>query len=392
MSQQLQNIASLLPTQLRAGNTCLRLRYLVGVLAIGMVFYAAAAAGHSGFFAKWAFGDGTQRSALGSVDGTAERPFIYRQLVPRLAVSISQLVSAERKEHIVREGWMKHFAPQVNYARSKPLDNVEQSFVYQVMFFISFAGLFLALLVMYRWCRDLGCGLSTSVLAPVIFAIFYPVFMTRGGYWYDSVEVLLLMSAAWLAVNGHWIGLLMVSAIAPLNKEAYIFFVPTLYPLLRARLDVKKSLLVTVACCLIAGGAHAFVRQAFSGNSGQGFEFHLWENLAFYANPLSYLGQEANYGVPMPRGVAVPNLAILGLLVVAAWKYVSNSMRQHAFVALAVNLPLLVLFCWRDELRNLSMLYPTLVTLLGLTLAHANGELSDDVGDQGSLGSAYRSG
>lgn len=356
-----------------------------------MVFYAAAAAGHSGYFAKWAFGDGSDRGALGAVDGTAERPFVYRQLVPRIAVSISHLVSAERKEHIVRDGWMKHFAPQVNYARSKPLDNVEQSFVYQVMYFISFTGLFLALLVMYRWCRDLGCGLSTSVLAPVIFAVFYPVFMTRGGYWYNSVEVLFLMSAAWLAVNGHWSGLLIISAIAPLNKESYIFFVPTLYPLLRGKLDTQRSLLVTGACCLIAGGAHFFVRQAFSGNTGQGFEFYLWDNLAFYANPLSYLGQEANYGVPMPRGVALPNLAILGLLVVTAWKYVSDSMRQHAFVALAVNLPLLVLFCWRDELRNLSMLYPSLITLMALTLAQANGELSGDVGDRGSLGPASRS-
>lgn len=327
---QLQNIASFLLKQLCAGNTFLRVRYLVGVMAIGMVFYAAAAAGHSGYFAKWAFHDGTDRSALGAVHGTAERPFVYRQLVPRIAVAISQFVSVERKQHMVRDGWMKHFAPQVNYARAKLLNNVEESFVYQMMYFISFAGLFLALIVMYRWCRDLGCGLSTSVLAPAIFAVFYPVFMTRGGYWYDSVEVLLLMGAAWLAVNGHWIGLLAVSGVAPLNKESYIFFVPTLYPLLRARLDVKKCLLVTGACGLIAGGAHFIVRQAFSGNPGRGFEFHLWENLAFYANPLSYLGQEGNYGVPMPRGLAVPHLAVLALLVVTAWKYVSNSVRQHA--------------------------------------------------------------
>jgi len=350
-------------------------------MAVGLIFYVAAAAGHGGYFAKWGFEDGSNKSALATADGTAERPFVYRQLVPRMAVALSRLVSAERKEHIVHAGWMKHFAPQAIYARAEHLDDVERSFVYQLMYFISFSGLFLALLVMYRWCRDLGCGMSTSILVPVIFAVFYPVFLTRGGYWYDSVEVLLLMSAAWLAARGQWIGLLAVSVIAPLNKEAFVFFVPTLFPLLRVRLGTKESLLVTAASGLIAGCVHLFVRQAFADNPGQGLEFHLWENLAFYTSPLSYFGQEANYGIPMLRGVAAPHLAVLGLLVATAWRYVPPPLRQHALAALAVNLPLFLMFCWRDELRNLSLLYPTLVTLMALTLARAGGERNRDAVD-----------
>lgn len=362
-----------------------RVRKFLNVFAFGLILFIGAAAGHSGYFAKWGFWDESERGALAVLDGTGERPFVYRQLVPRIAIAVSHLVSVEHQKHIVNDGWMKHFSPQATYAKAKPIADYKRSFAYQLMFFISFIGLFLALLVMYRWCRDLNCSIPISLLTPLVFSLFYPIFMTRGGYWYDSFEVLFLMGAVWLAARGHWIGLLLASTLAALNKESYLFFVPTLFPLLRTSLKSRASALLTIGCGFAAGGSHFIVRYAFSENSGQGVEFHLWENLAFYLNPSSYFGQEANYGIPMPRGIAIPYIALVWLLWASAWKYLTTAMRQHALIALAVNMPLFLMFCWRDELRNLSMLYPTLISLIAISFARSNGEPHHS-GSRGTIG------
>ena len=343
--------------------------------SLTVVFYVAAAAGFSGYFAKWAFRDGTGLSANAIADGAADRPFIYRQLIPQVAKRLSGLVSQSRKEHLLRAGYLAHNGPEELFAKSHPPTDLEQRFVYHVIYFLSFGCLFLALPVMYRLCREMGSSFSTSLLVPLVFALFFPIFMTRGGYFYDPPEILMLVGAVTLALGGHWPGLVLLSAVATFNKEAFFFFVPTLYPLLRSKLSVRTSLLAVGACGLVAGSVYLGLRQAYAGNPGATSQWWLWENLAFYANPKSYFGYEANYGVLTARGLSLPHLVLIGVLVTTAWKLLPRHFRLHTYLALGLNLPLFLMFCWQDELRNLSMLYPSLIVLMTITLSRANDEL-----------------
>lgn len=353
-----------------------RARKWGAAFSLALVFYVAAAAGFSGYFTKWAFREGTGLAADAIADGTADRPFIYRQLVPQLAKRLSGLVSQERKQHLIQDGYLAYHGPELFFSNSHPPADLEKRFVYHVMYFLSFACLFLALPLMFRLCRDLGSSFSTSVLVPLIFAQFFPLFMTRGGYVYDAAEILMLVGAVTLALRGHWSGLLILSAVATYNKEAFFFFIPTLYPLLRSKLSARASLLSVGACGLISGCVYLGLRHAYAHNPGMTSEWQLWENLAFYANPKNYFGYEANYGLPTARGLSLPHLVLIGVLVGTAWKLLPRPFRLHTYLALTVNLPLFLMFCWRDELRNLSMLYPSLIALMTFTLSRANDELS----------------
>ena len=64
------------------------------ILLIFITFIIAAAS-FGGFFLKWEFRDGTDHSAIEMLDGTAKRPFVYRQLLPAMANLVEQ-VTPER--------------------------------------------------------------------------------------------------------------------------------------------------------------------------------------------------------------------------------------------------------------------------------------------------------
>ena len=97
----------------------------------------------------------------------------------------------------------------------------------------------------------------------------------------------------------------------------------------------------------------------------------VWPSFALYLRTLA---------AAMPRRLAVALLITLlgalseglGLLVLvpllgflaASFRHMPRPVRNSLCVALAVNLPLLLLFCYRDELRNLSLVFvPALIAL-----------------------------
>ena len=63
----------------------------------------------------------------------------------------------------------------------------------------------------------------------------------------------------------------------------------------------------------------------------------------------------------------VSALALAGVAA-AGWERLPPALRRHARLALWINLPLFLLFCSPAEMRNLSMLYPTLTCLMALAL------------------------
>ena len=105
---------------------------------------------------------------------------------------------------------------------------------------------------------------------------------------------------------------------------------------------------------------------------------YLPENIALYLDPGQYFELELNYAVSTPQGFALPYLLALALLSTIGFPRLPRHFRLHIWAALAINLPLFWLFCWGDELRNLSLLYPALIALIAATLSRFDGDSRPD--------------
>ena len=80
-------------------------------LLLLFIAFIVAAASYGGFFQKWEFRDGTTYSAPTMFEGTAKRPFVYRQLLPSMA-NLIEYVTPDRIsqgfEHWLAANPLKH--------------------------------------------------------------------------------------------------------------------------------------------------------------------------------------------------------------------------------------------------------------------------------------------
>ena len=72
-----------------------------------MVFFlilTVSAAGYCGFFVKWAFRDGASSMGFTAmIEGTAQRPFVHRQLLPQTVKYVAAVIPAPAKEKLEKK-------------------------------------------------------------------------------------------------------------------------------------------------------------------------------------------------------------------------------------------------------------------------------------------------
>ncbi|MEN4920053.1 hypothetical protein ABE485_15375 [Achromobacter spanius] len=343
-------------------------------------YIVVAAAVMNGFYTKWRLNDGHPALGLAQmVDGTAHRPYVYRQFVPALANGIQALLPqatvqrlSERLSEPRRVNSRSGLA--MRYPASEALSPAV-TLRYHLVYYLTFLALLAALFVMRRVCRQAGADAAASAVAPAALALMLPFFLTEGGYFYDFVELLFMMGAVLLAMGAsretplRVAALLALAGLATWNKEAFFFFTPALYPLLRRNLPRVQAAGLVALLLFVCGCVYLALRMRFAGNPGSTVDYQLWDNLRFYVDPGNWLRTESTYGILLPRGFGlVGALAFVGIAV-NGWARLPPALRRHAQLALAINLPLFVLFCSPGEMRNLSMLYPALLCLLTLSLA-----------------------
>jgi hypothetical protein len=330
-------------------------RWFRAFLLAGLYFLAAAAS-FSGYFGKWQFLDQQPRFNYNAiVEGTAERPFVYRQLLPSVSVLIAGAIPQSMAERIRTE--LRKSSPIVkNMARATQAGGI-YALEYHITYFLVFGCLWLSLHVLRRLLLDVSKDPLAATLTPVAFALLFPLLLTRGGYYYDLPELLFLSLGFLLAWRARlWTLALVVVPIATLNKESYLLYLAALLPIILAK-GGRAAWPKLVAAGLIAVAINLFIRNEFASNPGVGLESHWENNLHFYFNPKSYFLLEGNYGIVTTQGVNVVFLLFLYATVRTAWRHLDNVVRNHIKLTAAINLPLFFLFCWQNELRNLSLLY-----------------------------------
>ena len=341
-----------------------------------ILFFVTAAASFGGFYAKWHFneadvpGDNSAASFESMVDGTAQRPVIYRQLIP------SMDNFADRHTPQSTKAWLYNHRGNGEdaylYAMSASPTANDQTYFYRylVQYVVTFLFALLAIYAMYYMCKAWDIPSPASLFSSVIFLLLLPYFMTGGGYAYDFAELAFFALAVLFARNLDWWWLIPLAALGEWNKETFVLFVITLYPILRGRISRTRAVAGICVLCLICLAVYIPVRLQFAHNPGSGGGGGgLSDQLQALTHPLAMVfSTEETYGV---RAVKLSTLLPLALLLWTAlrgWKHLSVAMKLHAKIAAAINIPLYFLFCAHGELRDMSLLYVTLLFVLAHNL------------------------
>ena len=338
-----------------------------------LLFFVAAAASFNGFYDKYRLLEsGTvnpemQQTFEAMVDGTAPRPFVYRQLLPMTAdwmdARLAAMFPAQMERWTSREG--KGLPAGAGWIDSpivqRPRYLLRYCIVYGLVFLSAWASVFFAWLLSMR----AGFHPAAAVLAAVGMILLMPWLLTGGGYFYDYPELCFMLLAAWMAASMDWWWVIPVAALATWNKESFFFFLPTLYPLIRARASLFQALAAVGALNLVSGVVYLLLRLRYAHNPGATVEVHILDQVRVLLHPGAYLlSPEKTYGILFVRGLYPILLAFLVWTLWLEWKNLPRVFRQHAMFAAVINIPLYLLFCEPGELRNLSMLYVTLVLLM----------------------------
>jgi hypothetical protein len=340
-----------------------------------ILFFIAAAASFGAFYAKWHFHEAGVAGAddytqfEGMVDGTAHRPFVYRQMLPAVANWADRVVPQARKTHLYNR--QTDFSKAFTYAItcSPTARSQVYFFRYFVVYVTTFLSALLAVFAMYLVCAALEFPAPVAVLAPVIVILLVPYIQTGGGYFYDYPELAFFALAVWVALKFDWWWVIPVAALGAWNKESFLLFIPTLYPIFRRRSSRLGAVVGIGVLCLVCLAVYYPIRLRFAGNPGSTVMLGLSDQRYYFTHPRELLfSTEETYGLRMLAAYTLVPIAFGIWTVCRGWRQLPLVMRRHGQIAAAINFPLYFLFCSGGELRDLSLLYIVFLLVLAVDL------------------------
>ncbi len=358
-------------------------------------YFIVAAASFNGYFAKWAFRDTDPRFSIDlMLDGTAYRPAVYRQLIPQIANFLDKEISPSIREEIVNisknlnDNCTNYGFWQCPFDLYKPARKgslkPEYMFRYSIVYIITFASLLISMFLLKEVCTEVSKSNISGTLAPICFALILPIIFTRGGYFYDFFELMFMSIAFLLTLHKRYIWILPITLVATLNKESFPLFILALIPLVQAFMSRFKLLMFISSNIFIAAIVNFIGKSTYAKNPGSNMDYQLVDNIKFYLHPLDYLFSfEWTYGMYLPKGFSIFILLALFIIIFKSWPSLERPIKQHSLFALAITIPLFTLFCYRDELRNLSMLYISFNIMIAVYLKDI---LDRNIEIQGSSG------
>jgi hypothetical protein len=317
------------------------------------------------FLAKWAFkGDHPRDGLIAMVEATASRPFVYRRLAPEVVGAVTRFAMArlpERAFEYFEESSRLHrykgdWSGQESWDRRKAVAFHAAYFLVAVSFF----GAVLAGAALWQVVRQ--CSWFEAICTASVAMCFAPLMFVGGGYIYDAPELMLWTALLWVALRGFWFGAPALFALMLLNKESAILVLPALAALLYLQNGWVFAAKWLALLGAIGVGWSLYVRAKYAGNPGDSMELHLPGNLEFWANPKHYLLLAPLYSpaLPSPRGANLVLLLLVALPLRFGWRTLRRDLRWATGLTAAILIPLLITSCFRDEVRNLSLLFPLL--------------------------------
>ncbi|CAB3807619.1 hypothetical protein [Pararobbsia alpina] len=336
------------------------------------IYYIAAASSFGGFCTKWQFRDDSLMSLRLALDGTQNKPFVYRQLLPMTANLVDSAIPQKAKVSLIHKlAGDIPFSNPIHRFFPGARDSVvpEYAVRYLIVYAMTFLSMFAALFAIRAVCIELIGDRVASTLAPLVIAAVFPLIQTEGGYFYDMPELLFMALGVWLTLKRHLVSLFVVVFLATLNKESYLFVILTLYPIATMRYSHRQSLLLMGVLLGVAAAINVAVKLRYMNNGGGMVHYQLADHVRFLLNPLNYLRTEINYGVSTTKGFHILHLFLVGILAKIGWRTLPPAVRMQTWIAALITVPLFIAFCFKDELRNLSLLIMPFAFLVCATIS-----------------------
>lgn len=342
-----------------------------------ILFFIAASVSFNGFYEKWHFGEpgvtGEYELARfeSMVDGTAYRPYVYRQMLPEIANLTDRYApqSVKSKLYIHQGSGIGAYVQPM--AASPTAQSRTYFFRYLVVYTLTFLFALLAVYAMSWVCHALQIPETAATFAPVLLILLIPYLQSGGGYFYDFSELALFALAVFAALRFEWFWIIPIAALGAWNKESFVLFLLTLYPLIRRRSSRALSLVAVAVFCVVYLSVCVPIRMRFAHNAGSALEFHLLDQLLLFTHPRTFIiSTEETYGLRALLAYSLLPIAIVLWTVRRAWRHLPAAIQQHAKLAAAINIPLYFLFCLPGELRDLSMLYIALLLVIAVNISN----------------------
>jgi hypothetical protein len=186
-----------------------------------------------------------------------------------------------------------------------------------------------------------------------------PLSFLHGNFYYDFVELFFLSLLLLTAIKGYYAGWLLLLPLAVLNKESNIL-APFLYAAIVLGNSSKWISRIFIAIGFaMSVGVYFFIKQKYSLNPGGTVIWQLGKNIDFWLTPKHYFLWHDFYApmIPFPRGFNIILLVVLASLLFRQWGEKPLFAKRLFILAALINIPLFLLFCQQDEMRNLSFLF-----------------------------------
>ena len=346
-----------------------RSTWLYQSVCLFILFVLVSASAFSAFYEKWHFREqglrGTDLIAEFDrmIDGTADRPYVYRQLLPDTA---NWLVRALPVDAIGR-----HISARARNKISDALNLRGKKYPvqYVIIYIATYLSALLATFALYRVCKAARLSEPAAVFATVVFMLIFPLIGVKGGYFFDFPELLFMAAAAWVALELDWWWIIPIAALGTWNKESFLLFMITLYPLFRRRYSRLTSWLGVGVLVLVCVAVYLPLRLRFVHNPGGTVEWHLQDQVSFLLHPLLVDNLiDRTYDLMFPAFSSLIPFALLVWTVWRGWPLLPQWAKRHAQFAAVLNVPLYLLFCMPGEFRDLSLLFISFLLILAVNL------------------------
>lgn len=334
------------------------------------------------FLSHWSLLDGSARNGFGAyLQGTVEKPFAYRWLVPWVAQHLGDWLPESLKS------WAANgIAPRLYQGFVAPLLEKYEPLLpgltsraradwslpayrlnYAVMVALLWMSAAAALALIGRIARQLGSTGRQASMLVLAYALIYPGVFLHAGYFYDFFEQAFVLLAIYCVLGQRWRAFAAVLVIMQCNRETALMLPVLLAPLIHAqirrsphRTQALAWLAISMAACL---AIYQCTKLFFAGNAGASFEFHLFQNLRFWLDPATWSATYDIYamGLPLPRLLF---MACFAPLFIASVMGPRNPMACSASLCLAIMSLLFIALGYRDEFRAMGICLPFVLVAL----------------------------
>lgn len=312
-------------------------------------------------------------------DFTAQKPFVYRVLVPSLIRGIEFITpeviktkAGEMVTEIVTEKITKYYP-------ERPLETIssisKKGYRIAVYMVLNTAFMFLFLLSLRYLALALGCFSKMSAgLLPLGMIFVFPVYYDFSNYIYDFSHLFLFTSCLLFLYKRNWLGYLITFVLALLNKETAILSTVIFMIFYYDKLDRKEFFILLVIQAFIFIAVKFSLYLIFLDNPGEFVEFHLQRNLKVLSDISSYfrfgpIGPcilfPSGLNIPVAKRLNLPMLAVVAYMVFYGWRHKSIFLRK-AFIIIVFLFFLGMAFGYIDELRAYYSILPV-IYLLGVS-------------------------